>query len=196
MTTGDLPLGIGVGDVNADGNLDIATGNFFGGNGSLITGNGDGTFNSFVEIPMVPSGATESVGVQDAIIGDFNEDGWGDLAFTVQSGDLGDPGLAILLNDGTGNFPGLPTFIAFSTQPRGLAVADIDQDDNLDIIYSDRDLHTLFIARGNGDGTFTVDDSTLLTNELDLGLYNLTLAAYSDELAQMTERTLELEVSL
>ncbi|MEZ4680732.1 MAG: ABC transporter substrate-binding protein [Caldilineaceae bacterium] len=51
-------------------------------------------------------------------------------------------------------------------------------------------------ATDNGDGTFTVALDADLTNELELGLYNLSLAAYSDELAQMTERTLELEVSL
>ncbi len=161
MAVGSLPNGVGVGDANNDGNLDLATGNFFGGDGSLIIGNGDGTFAPAIQIPMVAVGDTSGVGVQDAAIGDFNGDGWGDLAFTVNSGDLGNPGLAIVMNDGAGNFPGLPTFISFATQPRGLALVDIDQDGTLDIIYSDRDLLTLFIARGNGDGTFTVDDTTL-----------------------------------
>lgn len=51
-------------------------------------------------------------------------------------------------------------------------------------------------AMANGDGSFTVALDADLTNELELGLYNLILAAYSDQLAQMTERTLELEVGL
>ncbi len=51
-------------------------------------------------------------------------------------------------------------------------------------------------ATANGDGTHTVALDAELTNALELGLYKLSLAGYSDQLAQMTERTLELEVSL
>ena len=48
-------------------------------------------------------------------------------------------------------------------------------------------------AEAQGDNQFTIALTTDVTDQLDLGLYELSMAAYSDELAQMTERTVELE---
>ncbi|MCB0062439.1 MAG: hypothetical protein KDE19_09995 [Caldilineaceae bacterium] len=106
-------------------------------------------------------------------------------------------------------YKGIPQLISFSEIDAGTIVAgeeyaatvtlDGPGAMGIEYLFIDAANNTIIDqgdATDNGDGTFTVALNADLTNQLDLGLYNLTLAAYSDELAQMTERTLELEVSL
>lgn len=51
-------------------------------------------------------------------------------------------------------------------------------------------------AAANGDNQFVVALDAESTNDLDFGLYRLTLAAYSDRLAQMAERSVQLEADI
>ena len=51
-------------------------------------------------------------------------------------------------------------------------------------------------AEATGDNEFTVNLDGDQTLELDIGLYQLSLAAYSDQLAQMSERRIEVEADL
>ena len=153
-STDDLPLGAATGDLNNDGNVDVVSANFFGNSVSILYGNGDGTFQAAIDIDTYDPNELETIGALQAGIADFNGDGWNDIAIGLQSGDLGNPGIGILLNDGAGNFSGFPTLYAFSTQLRGLEIADMTGDGNLDIIYANRDDDTINIVPGNGDGTF------------------------------------------
>ena len=153
-STDDLPLGAATGDLNNDGNIDVVSANFFGYSVSILYGNGDGTLQAAIDIDTYDPNELETIGALQVGIADFNGDGWNDIAIGLQSGDLGNPGIGILLNDGAGNFSGYPTRYAFSTQLRGLEIADMTGDGNLDIIYANRDDDTLNIVPGNGDGTF------------------------------------------
>ncbi|MFI4871641.1 MAG: FG-GAP repeat domain-containing protein [Phycisphaerales bacterium JB061] len=153
-TTGDLPMGAATGDLNNDGFIDVVTANNFGHSASILYGNGDGTLQTAIDIDAVEPGSIETVGVLQAGIADFNGDGWNDIALGVQSPDLGNVGIGILLNDGAGGFSGPPTYYAYSTQLRGLEIADMTGDGELDIIYANRDDDTINIVPGNGDGTF------------------------------------------
>jgi len=153
-TSGDLPLGVAAGDLNNDGVPDVVTANFFGGSVSVLLGNGDGSLQAGIDLPMLEPGAIETVGVVEAAIADLNGDGWNDIVAGVQSGDLGNPGIAVFLNNGAGAFPDLPEYYAFSTQIRGLEIVEMTGDAHLDVVYANRDDNTLNIVPGNGDGTF------------------------------------------
>ncbi len=153
----DLPMGVATGDLNNDGITDVVSANNFGYSASILIGNGDGTFQPRIDIDTYDPNELETIAALQVRIADFNNDGWNDIALGIQSGDLGNPGVGILLNDGAGNFSGFPTLYAFSTQLRGLEVADMTGDGELDIIYANRDDDTINIVPGNGDGTFQTE---------------------------------------
>src|SRR5690606_26177587 len=119
---GSLPNGVATGDLNNDGITDVVSANNFGYSASILIGNGDGTFQPRIDIDTYDPGEPESIAALQAGIADFNGDGWNDIALGIQSGDLGNPGIGILLNDGAGNFSGYPTLYAFSTQLRDLEI--------------------------------------------------------------------------
>ena len=176
-TTGDLPMGAATGDLNNDGFIDVVTANNFGHSASILYGNGDGTLQAAIDIDAVEPGSIETVGVLQAGIADFNGDGWNDIALGVQSPDLGNVGIGILINDGAGGFSGPPTYYAFSTQLRGLEIADMTGDGELDIIYANRDDDTLNIVPGFGDGTF--DDEIFI--DFPGGPVGVALADYNND---------------
>ena len=135
-----------VGDVNGDKIPDII--GFFeqpqsvGRPGSVLLGNGDGTFRAAITLPAE---CTKPV-----VLADFNDDGKPDLVCSVGSANLtGFPAIysdkQILLGNGDGTFQaaanvlgiGAPTF-----------AADFNHDGKLDLFDG------FGILPGNGDGTF------------------------------------------
>jgi hypothetical protein len=139
-------LAIVVGDFNRDGNLDLVT------NPSkqevevaVFLGNGDGTFKHLVDY---------SVGDYYVISADFNGDGILDLAL------LWDHAIYVMLGNGDGTFHKPRTVIRSSKQigacSPGFAITDINADGKSDLVYCERDQNNgkLWVALGNGDGTF------------------------------------------
>lgn len=141
-------VGVGLGDFNGDGKLDIVYANVLSGL-QVVFGKGDGTFTVG---PTSPAPITDVA----PLVGDFNGDGKLDVALILQGG-----GIAVGLGNGDG------TFGAFKTLPEGgsgfigLAAADFNGDGKLDLAavncgtpqndYADS---TLAIFLGSGDGTF------------------------------------------
>jgi hypothetical protein len=94
--TGSLPEAVAVGDFNGDGVLDLAV--VFSGGVHVLVGNGDGTFQ-----PIWTTGVSYIAGSYpySIAVGDFNGDGWPDLAVAnIDSNDV-----SILLNDGVWSRP-------------------------------------------------------------------------------------------
>ena len=132
-----------VADFNNDHRLDIATTN-----GSLLLGNGDGTFQS---APAVSVG-----GFGPIAIGDFTGDGLPDIA-----GIFSGSSVSILLNQGNGKFTVGNSYGTAGFSGSGslqVLTADFNGDGKLDLAIagsaSSNNSWNLNVLLGNGDGTF------------------------------------------
>jgi len=149
------PLAIVVGDFNRDGNLDLITNPSKGyGEVGVFLGNGDGTFKHLVDY---------SVGDFYLVSADFNGDGILDLAL------LWDHAIYVMLGNGDGTFQKPRTVIRSRAQIGDCSfgsffVTDFNADGKGDLVYCERDQSNgkLWVALGNGDGTFKKPVSYLI----------------------------------
>jgi hypothetical protein len=141
-------------DVNGDGFLDLeATGEVNGQYGIAIllgNSNGSGTFAS-------PTLVTLNSGGDYAAFGDLNGDGKIDMA--VDEGSVTGQ-IEIFLGNGDGTFAAGVLYPSstlgssgFTATPIDIAMADMNGDGNLDLVYLIQNRGTVAIALGNGDGT-------------------------------------------
>jgi FG-GAP-like repeat/FG-GAP repeat len=144
ITTPSSGQSVAVGDLNADGFLDLWIG--APGSSFVMLGNGNGTFQTPVSYATSPSGTGGGMGVA---IGDVNNDGKPDLAATNNLQNT----VGILLNTGNGQFSGLTT-VSTQAGPAGMAFVDFDHDGNLDMVVTNSFFNTAVIWYGAGNGTF------------------------------------------
>jgi hypothetical protein len=130
----DSLWGIAVADFNGDGKPDIAVSGFVGG---VMLGNGDGSFQPVVG--QIYGGAMA--------VGDLNGDGKLDVLLGAGPGDSG---LGIFLGNGDGTFTNGPSYNERAVQ---LALADVNNDGNLDVVFTGIDTNLAGVLLGNGDGT-------------------------------------------
>jgi len=155
---------VAVGDLNGDGKADIVVVNCgnaannhcigTSGNAGILFGNGDGTFQPVVTLPLGGGG----YGAIAVSIADINGDGKQDI---IVAGDCSSGGCGgVLLGNGDGTFQteipfGSAGLIAFS-----LAVGDVNGDGKLDAVIGNQcatptcNTSTVGVSLGNGDGTF------------------------------------------
>jgi hypothetical protein len=144
-------LQIVLADFNRDGNTDIALGCSDGTNGGLLIllGNGDGSFQNPV---LYSTGDVASIAM-----GDFNRDGLLDFAVSDNS----QQNITILLGKGDGTFT-KSSVVSTHRVTRGVVVADFNADGKDDIAVAlsttvpGSNLFDLYVASGNGDGTFQI----------------------------------------
>ncbi|GAA0709782.1 VCBS repeat-containing protein [Dokdonella soli] len=117
-----------VADFNGDGKSDLALPRFNLGDVSLQLGNGDGTF---LAAGIFSEGAVGG-GAGSAAIGDFDGDGFPDLAVA----NVNDGSIAVLRDRtvGNGGFWGALTFTGGLSQPIAIAVGDFNRDGKPDFI--------------------------------------------------------------
>jgi hypothetical protein len=132
--------GLAPADFNADGSLDLAT-------GDIELGYGKGAFNS--------AGNLYATGIpQGAAVGDFNADGKLD-AIVASGGTPSDPasGLDVALGNGDGTFT-QGSVILLGSYLSAIVTGDFNGDGKLDLAVTDSGGNAVIILLGNGDGTF------------------------------------------
>ena len=157
---------LALGDLDSDGNLDLAATNWDGGEISVLLGNGDGTF-----------AAPERLGVgaapQGIDIADLDDDGALDLVTTNLYGDV-----KVLLGVGDGSFQAPLAVSPGGPNAQGQAVGDVNDDGKFDLVvttfrayggcyyscYTSYDSVGVNVLLGNGDGTFAPGNLYLADN--------------------------------
>ncbi|HEY6836951.1 MAG TPA: FG-GAP-like repeat-containing protein [Gaiellaceae bacterium] len=148
-TGGDFSHSVAVGDVNNDGNPDVAVTNINSNTVSVLLGDGHGglgtpaTFSTGTSRDLAPSALA---------IGDLNGDGKPDLAVANQNAFS----VSVLLGDGTGSFgPATEYPIPGPFSPSSVKIADLNRDGRLDLVVGDYNFGGLIaVLLGDGVGGF------------------------------------------
>ncbi|WCJ60264.1 FG-GAP-like repeat-containing protein [Fontisphaera persica] len=162
LATGPTPVSVVVDDFNKDGRLDIVVGNSGNNTLSVFFGYQDGTFAT----PMTVT-AGGGTGLLELGVADFNADGYPDLLAVKYVSDM----IVGLRNNQFGNF--IPALTNTVTTPRGLVVADLNQDKIPDLAVGISGGSDLRIFRGLTNGYTLVGDFPCNTEPVALAAGNL-----------------------
>src|SRR5256884_3953126 len=147
--------GLGIGDLNGDGKLDLATVNNADNDISIAFGDGRGNFT------RAPSPFAVGPSPYPLALGDVNNDGHPDIVATATA--TGPQRaqqlpfsrvLTLLLNDGRGGFRSsrLPLRTG---QPWFVAIGDVNGDRKADLVATHHEQSELTVLLGDGKGGFT-----------------------------------------
>jgi hypothetical protein len=141
------PIFITVGDFNNDNNQDITVVNYGTNDIGIYLGYGDGTFTNWTTYTTGYDSIPFSLAVAD-----FNNDKKLDIVVA----NYGTNDIAIFFGYGNGSFF-LP--VRYTTtpgsHPRSIAVADFNNDQQLDIVVANSGIHNIGIFFGYNNGSFT-----------------------------------------
>lgn len=173
---GNDPSTIAVGDFNKDGYPDLvvtSSGNSLYFTVSILLNKGDGTFAPPVSYPL-------GRGWHAVTIGDFNNDGYPDLA-VVNSGDNSVSGastVTVLLNKGdhSGTFASEATY-SVGMYSYAIAEGDFHADGYPDLVVASSGNHDVELLLNKGDGTFVLGktysfDSQWALTDVKVGDFN------------------------
>jgi hypothetical protein len=137
IAVGNHPRLVAVGDFNGDGHADLAVANSGDGTVSILLGTGSGGFTQPAGSPITVGASPRSVA-----IGDFNGDGFADLA-VADSGPSNNT-VTILLGNGSGGFAPAPESpITVGSNPYSVAVSDFNGDGYADMAVANEGSNTV-----------------------------------------------------
>ena len=142
FSVGSIPIGMVLGDFNADGMQDLAVTNFNDNNISVLLGIGTGSFGAATSFSV-------GNGARAIAVGDFNGDGKQDLAVANENSN----NVSILLGTGTGSF-GAAANYAVGVRPRSVSVGDFNGDGKQDLAIANLADNNVSILLGTGTGSF------------------------------------------
>jgi uncharacterized protein (DUF2141 family) len=147
----DGPSNVLIGDVNNDKKLDLVVALEKTTSIAVMLGKGDGQFAATASTTKVPDSPGEMA------LGDVNGDGKLDVAIVTHDS----YGAFLLLGDGKGGFtiaPNSPIVMKVGQHPHthGLALADMNRDNKLDLVTVNNADNDVSIALGDGRGAFTI----------------------------------------
>lgn len=149
--TRSYPNDVQAGDVNADSYLDLLTVNSLEGTVGVLLNRKDGTFAPILTYSTSEAGANSSP--RKLALGDVNKDGY--LDAVVSDDGLGQ--LGVLLNKKDGTFAPVVHYSTSTTansQPRGIALGDVNGDGYLDLVSNNFRTSTVVVLLNKKDGTF------------------------------------------
>ncbi|OUJ75788.1 FG-GAP-like repeat-containing protein [Hymenobacter crusticola] len=135
---------VAVGDVDGDGDLDLAVGGTETSGVSVWLNNGRATFSG-------PLNTTTVYGNQEVTLGDVDKDG--DLDLLVATSTNGSRTVSVRLNT-NGTFGGGQN-VGVGRDPRSVAVGDLDGDGDLDFVAANGNDNSVSVRLNNGSATFS-----------------------------------------
>lgn len=144
------PSNILIGDMNNDRKLDLVVACSRTRAITILEGKGNGQFGATLSTTTLPEAPGEMA------LGDLNGDGKLDVAITSHDSYA----VMLLIGDGKGGLavaPASPVVMKLGQHPHthGLAVADMNRDNKLDLITCNNADNDISIAFGDGRGNFT-----------------------------------------
>jgi hypothetical protein len=139
---GGSPKSIIIDDFNNDGVTDLVVTTTKDNTIILLYGNNNGTFKTRKDIPR------RSCTNDNLVVGDFNKDGQPDFI------DVRD-NICVLLSDKNQLFrPPIVIPMGFQMGVTSAIVGDFNNDDQLDLVFTEYVYNNVVVLLGNGDGTF------------------------------------------
>ena len=148
-TTASNAFALAVGDLNGDGRPDLAVAYQYNNNLNILLGNGDGSFATGYGVGSGNTGGSGFAGPDSIAIGDFNSDGFLDLAQVSGDNSI----LRVYLNNGDATFQNEVEYTTGST-PRAVTAGDANGDGFADLVVTNANSSTVSVFLNNGDGTF------------------------------------------
>jgi VCBS repeat protein len=148
FAAGNDPNDLAIGDLNNDGNLDLAFANHDTTYLTVLSGDGKGGFKPAAGSPFTVQSKPHPHGV---VIADFNGDGWADLA----TDDWQNNRVTVVFNDKKGGFLSPGVSFAVGKMPyQKLRAADLNKDGKADIVTTNFEGGNVTVLLADGKGGF------------------------------------------
>ncbi|CAF3577317.1 unnamed protein product [Rotaria sp. Silwood1] len=151
VNSGSQPYAAAVDDFNNDGLADVVVANFGTNEIGILFGIGDGNFHDMIRYPTGVGSTPCFVAVSD-----FNNDNHSDIVVANCEAD----NLIIFLGFGNGTFATGETYLTGDrSRPYSVAIADLDNDNIMDIVVANSGTNDILLLYGYGNGTFGKKES-------------------------------------